>query len=61
LCGSYPFLSATIEAVWWNGAKAVWPDGHFDLAVPADINKHKGRRTVQLKVLDWRQSQQCVA
>jgi single-stranded-DNA-specific exonuclease len=51
--------TATAEAVWWNGGKAVWPDGHFDLAVTADINEYKGRRAVQLKVLDWRQSQHC--
>jgi single-stranded-DNA-specific exonuclease len=44
----------TLEAVWWNGGQAQWPEGKFDLAVTAGINDYKGRRTVQLKVLDWR-------
>jgi len=43
-----------LEAVWWNGGKAPWPEEKFDLAVTAGINDYKGRRTVQLKVLDWR-------
>jgi hypothetical protein len=43
-----------LEAVWWNGGRAPWPDGKFDLAVTASINEYNGRRTVQLKVLDWR-------
>jgi single-stranded-DNA-specific exonuclease len=45
-----------LEAVWWNGGHAPWPGEKFDLAVTAGINEFKGRRTVQLKVLDWRQS-----
>jgi single-stranded-DNA-specific exonuclease len=44
----------TLEAVWWNGGTAPWPEGAFDLAVTAGINDYKGRRAVQLKVLDWR-------
>ena len=43
-----------LEAVWWNCGRALWPDGKFDLAVTASINDYQGRRTVQLKVLDWR-------
>jgi single-stranded-DNA-specific exonuclease len=43
-----------LEAVWWNAGHAPWPDNKFDLAVTAGINEYKGRRTVQLKVLDWR-------
>lgn len=43
-----------LEAVWWNGGPSAWPDSNFDLAVTVDINQYKGRRTVQLKVLDWR-------
>jgi single-stranded-DNA-specific exonuclease len=43
-----------LEAVWWNGGRASWPGDRFDLAVTAGINDYKGRRTVQLKVLDWR-------
>jgi single-stranded-DNA-specific exonuclease len=44
----------TLEAVWWHGGRAPWPNGRFDLAVTAAINDYKGRRAVQLKVLDWR-------
>jgi single-stranded-DNA-specific exonuclease len=43
-----------LEAVWWNGGRVAWPEGGFDLAVTATINEYKGRRAVQLKVLDWR-------
>jgi single-stranded-DNA-specific exonuclease len=43
-----------LEVVWWNGARACWPEGEFDLAVTAEINEYKGRRSVQLKLLDWR-------
>jgi single-stranded-DNA-specific exonuclease len=45
---------AVMEAVWWNGGAAPWPVDNFDLAVTVAINEYKGRRTVQLKVLDWR-------
>jgi single-stranded-DNA-specific exonuclease len=44
----------TLEAVWWNAGRAAWPGDRFDLAVTATINDYKGRRAVQLKVLDWR-------
>jgi single-stranded-DNA-specific exonuclease len=43
-----------LEAVWWNASRAPWPEGRFDLAVTAEINDYKGRRSVQLKLLDWR-------
>jgi single-stranded-DNA-specific exonuclease len=46
----------SLEAVWWNGGRAPWPMDTFDLAVTAAINDYKGRRAVQLKVLDWRTS-----
>jgi single-stranded-DNA-specific exonuclease len=45
---------ATLEAVWWNGGEASLPVGKFDLAFAPQINEFNGRRTVQLKVLDWR-------
>jgi len=41
------------EAVWWNGGKASLPVGKFDLAFVPQMNQFNGRRTVQLKVLDW--------
>jgi single-stranded-DNA-specific exonuclease len=44
----------THEAVWWNGGKEALPVGRFDLAFAPQINEFDGRRSVQLKVLDWR-------
>jgi single-stranded-DNA-specific exonuclease len=46
--------SVTHEAVWWNGGGQSLPVGQFDLAFAPQINEFNGRRTVQLKVLDWR-------
>jgi single-stranded-DNA-specific exonuclease len=45
---------ATLEALWWNGGDKSLPVGKFDLAFVPQINEYNGRRTVQLKVLDWR-------
>lgn len=44
---------ATHEAVWWNGGTKSLPVGKFDLAFAPQINEFNGKRTVQLKVLDW--------
>ena len=44
----------TVEAPWWNGGDKSLPVGRFDLAFAPEINEFNGRRTVQLKVLDWR-------
>jgi len=49
--------AATHEAVWWNGGKESLPVGQFDLAFVPQINDYNGRRSVQLKVLDWRPAQ----
>jgi single-stranded-DNA-specific exonuclease len=46
--------SMTHEALWWNGGDKSLPVGKFDLAFAPQINEFNGRRTVQLKVLDWR-------
>jgi single-stranded-DNA-specific exonuclease len=46
--------TATLEAVWWNGGDKSLPVGKFDLAFAPQINEFNGKRTVQLKVLDWR-------
>lgn len=47
--------SVTHEAVWWGAGKdATLPPGRFDIAFAPQINEFNGRRTVQLKVLDWR-------
>jgi len=53
--GGYGAAGGTVlEAVWWNGGEASLPIGKFDLAFAPQINEFNGRRTVQLKVLDWR-------
>ncbi len=44
----------THEAVWWNGGNESLPVAKFDLAFAPQVNEFNGRRTVQLKVLDWR-------
>ena len=45
---------ASHEGVWWNAGKESLPVGKFDLAFAPQVNDYNGRRTVQLKVLDWR-------
>jgi len=42
------------EAVWWGAGNGSLPVGKFDLAFAPQINQFNGKRTVQLKVLDWR-------
>lgn len=46
--------NATHEVVWWGGADQPWPEGAFDLACAPQINAFDGRRTVQLRLIDWR-------
>ena len=46
--------ATVLEAVWWNGGVESLPIGRFDLAFAPQVNEFNGRRTVQLKVLDWR-------
>jgi single-stranded-DNA-specific exonuclease len=48
--------AVTHEAVWWNGGDKSLPVGKFDLAFAPQVNEFNGRRTVQLKALDWRQT-----
>ncbi len=43
-----------LEAVWWNCRDTPLPEGRFDLAFTPTVNEYNGRRSVQLKVLDWR-------
>jgi hypothetical protein len=45
---------SALEAVWWNGGEAPTPTGRFDLAFTPTVNEYQGRRSVQLRVLDWR-------
>lgn len=42
------------EAVWWGAGNGSLPVGKFDLAFAPQINQFNGKRTIQLKVLDWR-------
>lgn len=44
------------EAVWWNGNGLEIPGSPFDLAYVPEINEYNGRRSVQLRVLDWQPS-----
>jgi single-stranded-DNA-specific exonuclease len=44
----------TQEVVWWNAGDKALPEGKFDLAFAPAVNDFNGRRTVQLKFLDWR-------
>ena len=44
----------THEAVWWGAGNGSLPVGKFDLAFAPQINQFNGKRTIQLKVLDWR-------
>ena len=46
--------AGTHEAVWWGAGNGSLPVGKFDLAFSPQINQFNGKRTVQLKVLDWR-------
>jgi single-stranded-DNA-specific exonuclease len=46
--------AVTHEAVWWGAGAESLPVGRFDLAFAPQINEYNGRKTVQLKVLDWR-------
>jgi len=40
--------------LWWNCADKARPAALFDLACAPQINEFNGRRSVELKVLDWR-------
>jgi hypothetical protein len=44
----------THEAVWWRAGQGSLPVGDFDLAFAPQVNEFNGRRSVQMKVLDWR-------
>jgi single-stranded-DNA-specific exonuclease len=46
----------SVDAVFWNAANKSLPEGRFDLAAAPDINTWNGRRSIQLKILDWRPS-----
>jgi single-stranded-DNA-specific exonuclease len=52
-CSSAASGATTHEAVWWNAGDKSLPVGKFDLAFAPSVNEFNGKRTVQLKVLDW--------
>jgi hypothetical protein len=47
----------THEAVWWGAGNESLPVGNFDLAFTPQVNVYNGQRNVQLKVLDWRKTE----
>lgn len=47
---------ATQEAVWWSAGSHLLPEEAFDLAFAPQVNHYNGRMSVQLKVIEWRQS-----
>ncbi len=49
--------TTTHEAVWWGAGNEPQPTPRFDLAFAPQVNDYNGRRSVQLKVLDWRPAQ----
>jgi single-stranded-DNA-specific exonuclease len=42
------------EAVWWGAGGESLPVGRFDLAFVPQMNEFNRRKSIQLKVLDWR-------
>ena len=46
----------TVEVVHWNALSNSMPEGRFNLAVQPSINTWRGRKSVQLKMLDWQPS-----
>ncbi len=42
-----------IETLWWGAGDSPLPSGPFDLAFTPQINEYNGRRSVQLKLIDW--------
>lgn len=46
--------NAQSEVLWWNCGKKELPSGCFDLAFVPQINDYNGRRSIQLKLLDWK-------
>jgi single-stranded-DNA-specific exonuclease len=45
---------SAMEGVWWNCRQAPLPETRFDIAFIPTVNEYQGRRSVQLKLLDWR-------
>jgi single-stranded-DNA-specific exonuclease len=45
---------STHPALWWNCRTTVLPEGVFDVVFEPELNTFQERRSVQLKLLDWR-------
>lgn len=52
--------AVTHEAVWWGAGNESLPVDQYDLAFVPQVNDYNGRRAVQLKILDWRPSNNVV-
>lgn len=46
--------ATTADCVWWNAGNRPVPTGGFELAAVPEINEYGGRRSLRLKMLDWR-------
>jgi len=46
--------TAESKVVWWNAGDASLPSGSFSIACAPEINEFKGRRSAQLRLIDWR-------
>ncbi|MBC8324884.1 MAG: single-stranded-DNA-specific exonuclease RecJ [Verrucomicrobia subdivision 3 bacterium] len=46
--------NTSADAICWNATEKDLPEGRFDLAVEPSINTWRGKRSLQLKILDWR-------
>lgn len=45
---------STVDCVWWNVGSRPVPTGDFEIAAVPELNEYAGRRSVRLKLLDWR-------
>ncbi|HPU56148.1 MAG TPA: DHHA1 domain-containing protein, partial [Verrucomicrobiota bacterium] len=48
--------TTTHEAVWWGAGNGSLPVGSFDVAFIPRLQQYNGQRSVQLQLLDWKQS-----
>ena len=49
--------NATVEVVYWNALGKSMPEGRFNLAAQPSINVWRGKKSIQLKMLDWKPSE----
>ena len=46
--------AARLELIWWRCDRERMPTGRFDVAGVPEINEYNGRRSLRLRLLDWR-------